>query len=197
MFIVLRSYELNTLLRRRDDVDYADLTKARVLENSVRFSENELHSALKAALSSDTLLYLDLRLRPDSIHSVPQELPPLEIPDHSDFVYQDQPQMRMLKTYRLDYLLSRQSREALPPYETEIDGKRTRVRRAPQPETVASSLECESSELRHAVSLLSAPANGFLSWLRIRIFDDALQSGRMAGHLHMLDYAEPRWQIDI
>ena len=197
MLIILRQYELNTIVRRRDDAEYADLTKARVLQNSVRCNENEIVSALKTTVGSlDFLLYLDLRVLPDSLHGKGEtSLPPLEIPALEDFIYHEPPTSKAVKTYRLDYILGRESRSREAPYETVEDGRTTLVIPAAQFETIRSSLECEADSLRDAVSLISAPANGFLSWLGIRLFDDAIKPGRPLGAY--LPWAEPQGQIQI
>jgi len=197
MFIVLRQFELNTLVRRRDDEDHADLTRARVLENSLRFSEDEVQKALKTAVSGgDQLLFLDLRILPDTLHeSRTPELPPLELPDRDRFVYHEQPRTKALKTYRLEYLLSRQSRAPHEAYEEEIDGELIIVQPAPEIEVIRSSLECEIDGLRDALKLVSSSANGFLSWLRITLHDDAYRGDRPMGAFG--HYAEPPSQITI
>jgi len=196
MFIVLRQYELNTLVRRLDDEDHADLTKARVLANSLRCSEDRVVSALQTAVGSlDTLLYLDLRLLPDHLREGPSGLPPLEIPEPARFAYSEQPTMKMLRTYRLDYLLARESREREAPYELVEGGETTLVIPATPLESVASSLECEADALRDAVKLISSPANGDLSWLRITVHNDALRPGRPLDGF--LPWAEPQSQIRI
>jgi hypothetical protein len=197
MFIVLRQFELNTLVRRRDDENHADLTRARVLENSLRFSETEVRQALKTVVSGvDQLLFLDLRILPDLIHKDhAPDLPPLELPDRDRFVYREQPRTKALKTYRLEYLLSRQSRAPHEAYEEEIDGELTLVQPAPETEIVRSSLECELDGLRDAIKLVSSSANGFLSWLRITLHDDAYRGDRPIGAFG--HYAEPASQITI
>lgn len=196
MFIALRQYELNTFVRRRDDENHADLTRARVLENSLRFSETEIGSALATAVSgSDQLLFLDLRILPDTLHTAMPDLPPLELPDRERFIYREQPRTKAMKTYRLEYLLSRQGREQDPPYDEEIDGQLTTVVPAPKVEVVRSSLECEIDKVRDAIKLVSNPANGHLSWLRVTLHDDAYRGDRPMGAFG--HYAEPSGQIHI
>lgn len=195
MFIILRQFELNSLHRRRDDVDFADLTKAEVVKNSQRFSSDKVREALELALRNDQLLFLDLRILPKKPVLDGEEkespLPELVLPDPDRFVYREQPTLRGVKTYRLEYILHRTSREVEPVYETTGEhGRRTVVVPAPKIERIESSLECDASDLAAAVKVLSSAANGGLSWLRITVHDDPLTPGRPT-ESWKLDFAEP------
>lgn len=200
MLIILREFELNTIHRRRDRVDRQDLTKARIIENSLQFSEDEVRNALKLATGRDQLLFLDLRMLPkvatlpDDDESEAADGPPeLVIPAVERFVYHEAPSMKCLKTYRLEYLISREGRESREPYETTINGQKTIVHPAPTFERIESSLECEPEDLGKAVALLASEANGFLSWLRITLHDDIFSAGRARSSHGILraDFAEP------
>jgi hypothetical protein len=198
MFIILREYELNTLIRRRDESDRADLTKARVIQNSVRFSENELEAALRVAVGSDQLLFLDLRVLPSHLEAAGEEekgnsLPEIFLPDPSEAIYKTPPVMKGLKTYRLEYITSRQSREVQEAHEEKIDGRNTLFIPAPSFEVVEASLEVAPNDLRDAVKLIASQTNGFLSYLRISLHDDPYSPNRSAG-FNSAEWAEPSSQ---